>query len=259
MAQALEQEKEKEKEEIQKIIDDNKIDPKVEIDIPINPPTEKSVATGTLKNTKDEIVATENEGIKSDNLVLDNEKISTDEDKVLAGNTSISKNEVKNVRKDLADDRVSDSISRDIALVESESNKKMVRSKSEISDEKGNRLAISSFQLAMNEFNNKNYSKAINLFVKVKEDKTNVDELNYYLGQSYQYTNNQSKAIICYDKVIALPMSKFYESALWNKSQIQIKSGKKNDAVKNLNVLLSNKGKFSNQAKQQIDSLNIKK
>jgi hypothetical protein len=255
---AQEFDKAKEKEEINKIIDDNKINPKTEIEIPISPTTKKTGKFENYKNSEDEIVTPIMEANKSNEITLSDDNIKDNREKIIAGNISSLDMVNNDEKEDLKKHQTKDSVEENLAYVSTGADKKLNRSKSKISERKGEQTTLSTFQLAMQEFENKNYKKAISLYLKVKEDKSINDQLFYYLGQSYQNIDNQNKATIYYDKVISIPGSKYYENALWYKSQLQIKADKKSDAIKNLNLLISNKSKFTNQAQQLIDSLKIK-
>jgi tetratricopeptide (TPR) repeat protein len=259
MAQSLEEKKEK--EEIQKIIAENKINPNVKIDIP--------VGKAETKETVPSVIREEN-NLKSEDIQfnLDDEKVADadlSQDKIIILEKKLRKNDI--ITKDtnnLAEDNTINSgsaVNSDYANVSSESEKDINRAKSKKEENnKGLMPSVSypSIESAMDQYNNKNYQKAINLFLNIENKSTNKDELYYYLAKSYEATNKVNKAIIYYDKVIAISSSKFYENALWNKTQLLIKSGNKSKAIQNLNLIIGNKGPNSNKALQQLDSLNNK-
>jgi hypothetical protein len=245
----------KEKEEVQKIIDDNKINPNSEIDIPANNPEDKS-NQAKVPTKSENIINHPITESNSTEMAINDEMSKDDQNKSVEENITsgvIVNNDIQEDRKKF---KQKDTIVNNLAYLSDESEKQINISKSKAN--KKEQVNISDFQQAMMEFDKKNYKTSLNLFLRVKEDKTNRDELFYYIAQSYQNIGDQKKAIQNYNKVIAIPASIFYEDALWKKSQLQIQTGLKNDAVRSLNKLVNSKGKYSKQASQQIDSLNYK-
>ena len=98
----------------------------------------------------------------------------------------------------------------------------------------------------------------MDLFLKSSEKDTNQTEKSYYIGQCYQNLGNNKKAVTYYDKVIASQHKKYLEPALWNKSQIQIKSGQNKQAIESLNQTRVLNGTYAIPAQNQIDSLKQK-
>jgi tetratricopeptide (TPR) repeat protein len=259
MAQALEAQKEK--EEIQKFMDDNKVDPNVKIDIPLKKAETKEsspFAPIVEENSKiPEITNSELNRIKED-VVTDNLRKEEEQKKV---NSEVSNNLLAGNIQDKTDDKVvssGDVQDEDFSLVGSESMEKKDRSKtkkSPVNKAEVPAVAPSAMELALAEYNKHNYKSAIEILLKDEKSIGNKEELYYYLGMSYQKINKDNKAIPYYDKIIINPKSQYYENALWNKSQILIKSGDNKNAISNLNLIISIKGKNTNQAKSQLDSL----
>lgn len=259
MAQALEAQKEK--EEIQKFIDENKVNPNVEIDITLKKAETKEISPSipSIEEKSELSLVSDSESIKyKDEVVL---KDLRKEDELKNENKEVTTNVITGNAKDNVDDKVVSSdnaVNEDFAFVSSESEEKKDRSKSkkiQTNKAEGPAVAPSPFDQALIEYNKHNYKSAIELFLKNENTISNKDELYYYLGMCYQKTNKDNKAIQYYDKVVTNTKSKYYENALWNKSQILIKSGQNKDAIQNLNLIISNKGQNTNQAKIQLDSL----
>ena len=120
-----------------------------------------------------------------------------------------------------------------------------------------NTSAIDNFDLAMTRYNNKDYKQAVELFKKSINTYSNEDEVHFYLAKSYSNLNDTEKALINYNKVIAMTESPYYEDALWNKAHLLMELNKNKSAINSLNQLKTGKGIYSKKAEKIIDSLNI--
>jgi tetratricopeptide (TPR) repeat protein len=201
---------------------------------------------------EEELAKAEIENVKTVNAIVDvkdDQIVITDEKKIITED-----------KKEIAEDYVSGNVSnKNIAAADSETirkNEELVsRSKAKKSAEKGSENL---YQQAQQAFDEKDYKKALDLFLKSSEKDTNHAEQAYYIGQCYQNTGNNKKAITYYDKVIVSQHKKYLEPALWNKSQIQLKMGQNKQAIESLNQTRVLNGTYAIPAQNQIDSLKQK-
>jgi len=119
-----------------------------------------------------------------------------------------------------------------------------------------NTVAIDNFDLAIAEYNKRDYKQAVKLFKKSLNAHINEDEVHFYLAKSYTNLDDTENALINYNKVIAMAESPYYEVALWNKSQILMELDKRKSAINSLNQLKILRGNYSKKAGAIIDSLN---
>ncbi len=120
-----------------------------------------------------------------------------------------------------------------------------------------NTVAIDNFDLAMTEYNKRDYKQAVELFKKSLSTHTNTDEVHFYLAKSYTNLDDTENALFNYNKVIAIVESPYYQEALWNKAQLLMEMNKSKSAINSLNQLKTGKGAYSKKAGEIIDSLNI--
>lgn len=137
-------------------------------------------------------------------------------------------------------------------------NKKLAKAEQEEGKQVSNTLAINNFDLAMTQYNQRDYKQAIDLFKKSINQHTKTDEVYYYLAKSYYNTNDTENALSSFNKVIAEQSSPYYEEALWNKSQILLEMNKKKSAINSFNQVKNYKGNYSERAAEILDSLNLK-
>ncbi|MDF1550624.1 MAG: tetratricopeptide repeat protein [Bacteroidales bacterium] len=137
-------------------------------------------------------------------------------------------------------------------------NKKLAKAEQEEGKQLSNTVAINNFDLAMTQYNQRDYKQAIDLFKKSINQHTRTDEVYYYLAKSYYNTNDPENALSSFNKVIAEQSSPYYEEALWNKSQILLEMNKKKSAINSFNQVKNYKGNYSERAAEILDSLNLK-
>ncbi|MFN8255183.1 MAG: tetratricopeptide repeat protein [Bacteroidales bacterium] len=111
------------------------------------------------------------------------------------------------------------------------------------------------FEKGLIEFKQKKFEEAIRLFNKSINNQLHIDESYYYIALAYENLENFNEAISNYNKVIEIKKSNFYEEALWNKSQIQLKLENFKPAVNTLQQIKQLNGKYAPRATNLIDSL----
>lgn len=122
-----------------------------------------------------------------------------------------------------------------------------------------NTVALDNFDLAMAEYNKRDYKEALELFKKSLNNNFNKDEVHFYIANSYWKLEDTGNALINFDKVIAMSESPFYEEALWNKSQILSKQNKEKELINTLNKVIEYKGSYHKKANKMLDSIQDKR
>lgn len=252
-AQSLEAEKEKLEMEKEQMLFEEEMSREKDT-IPIEKPRAYSVSKeepiSASKSLHQNMMAVKSE--KEDIEMIINEISDTDKADVIVVVTEEKKlNRTEEVKGDLAMDDVK------------AANMEVTRSKEKVfANSKSKRLATDEpeniYQQGIVAFENKDYKKAIELFLESAKKDSNKAKQYYFIGQSYQNIGNDNRAISWYDKVIEIPGNQYIEMALWNKSQIQLKMGQKTKAIETLNQTRAMNGMYQVPAQNQIDSLKRK-
>ena len=109
--------------------------------------------------------------------------------------------------------------------------------------------------MALNEFNSKNYDEAIILFDEILSvDKTNAVG-NFYAGMAYQEKNQFDKAIFSYQEVVQLKNNLFVEQAEWYTALCYIQTENKKKAYEKFKKIADSNSYYSEKAKAIIKKL----
>ena len=103
---------------------------------------------------------------------------------------------------------------------------------------------INPFIKAEQEFKNKNYKSAINLFSEIDSGSKYYPYSLMYMGASHDLLNENQKAIETFDKLIRLQNFEESTKGLWYKALIQIKIRGNTEAITTLKLLTGNKDSY---------------
>ena len=219
-------------------------------------------------NKKEEVVVLEEESknnelldennagiVSSERMIVEDAKISNDKSKIS------KEDEEKNVVELFDDIGVADSnkeITSNYDESKSRSNKKTALNKAKNSAVLSNTVRSDNFNLAMAEYDKRDFREAIELFKQSLNEDGPRDKVYFYLALSYENIKSQQEALSNYNKVISNAQSTYYEQSLWNKSQILLQIDKRKSAINSLNQIKTLNGKYAKQAEKMLDSLNNK-
>ena len=102
--------------------------------------------------------------------------------------------------------------------------------------------------LALNEFNSKNYDEALMLFDEILSvDKANAVG-NFYAGMAYQEKDQFDKAILSYQQVVLLKNNLFVEQAEWYTALCYIQTDNKKKAYEKFKKIVDSNSYYSEKA-----------